>query len=231
VNKTLPKPHLSPDLPGFLSELARHNDKNWFDAHRALYQEAYVAPALALIAAMAPVLARLDPPLEASPKVNGSLRRINRDVRFSPDKRPYSTTLHIVFWAGPHPNRAPGVHFAVAPDHFGFGAGHWAFEPARLEAYRQAVSSKAALASLTAALATAEKAGCFLDQPQLARVPRGYDAGEPAATYLRCKGLLARSKDLPIPKELFAPGAEAYFLARIKPLLPLVAWLNAHVMG
>jgi uncharacterized protein (TIGR02453 family) len=231
VDKILLKPHLSPALPGFLSDLAGHNEKGWFDAHRALYQEAYVQPALALIGALVAPLAKLDPPLEASPKVNGSLRRINRDVRFSPDKRPYSTMLHIVFWSGAHPKRAPGVRFAVAHDHFGFGAGHWAFGPDQLEAYRRAVASKAGIAALTAAVAKAKAAGCGLDEPQLARVPKGYDAGEPAATFLRRKGLVARSEDLPVPKELFAPGADAYLLARITPLLPLVKWLNDQVFA
>ena len=73
-------PRLDEGLPRFLDELSRNNNKNWFDAHRDRYQQVYVAPALALIAAMAEPLAALDPPLTANPKVNGSLRRINRDV-------------------------------------------------------------------------------------------------------------------------------------------------------
>ena len=73
-------PCLDRDLPRFLRELSLNNNKDWFDAHRDRYQTSYVGPALALIAAMAEPLAALDPPLTASPKVNGSLRRINRDL-------------------------------------------------------------------------------------------------------------------------------------------------------
>jgi len=58
----------------------------WFDAHRAEYERGYLAPALAFIAAMDAPLRRLNPTIRAEPRVNGSLFRINRDVRFSRDK-------------------------------------------------------------------------------------------------------------------------------------------------
>ncbi|MCB1496488.1 MAG: DUF2461 domain-containing protein [Bauldia sp.] len=224
-------PRLDEGLPRFLDELSRNNNKNWFDAHRDRYQQVYVAPALALIAAMAEPLAALDPPLTANPKVNGSLRRINRDVRFSRDKRPYSAMLHLIFYTGERANHGPGVHVVVGPGRFGIGAGHWAFEPAQLEAYRAAVTTRAGARGLLAALDKAGTIGCRPDAPQLARLPRGYDATEPVATMLRRKGVVVRSKDQPIPDALFGAKAPAFLLARIKALMPLIAWLEANVFG
>lgn len=222
-------PQLDKDLPRFLIELSQNNTKDWFDAHRARYQRCYVEPALALIAGLAERLARLAPPLAAVPKVNGSLRRINRDVRFSKDKRPYSAMLHLIFFTGDHANRGPGVHVVVGPDHFGLGAGHWAFEPAQLEAYRAAVTTKAGAKELTAAIARAEAIGCVADEPHLARVPRGYTAEEPVATMLRRKGVVVRTHDQPIPHELFGPDAVPFLMTRIEALMPLVAWLDRTV--
>ncbi|MCB1487294.1 MAG: DUF2461 domain-containing protein [Bauldia sp.] len=224
-------PCLDRDLPRFLRELSLNNNKDWFDAHRDRYQTSYVGPALALIAAMAEPLAALDPPLTASPKVNGSLRRINRDVRFSKDKRPYSPMLHLIFYTGGRANHGPGIHVVVGSDHFGFGGGHWAFEPAQLEAYRAAVTTKAGAKGLLAAFDAAAGVGCIPDEPQLSRPPRGYQAEEPAATLLRRKGMVVRTGDLAIPDELFGPEAPAFLLARIKPLMPLIAWLNLHVFA
>jgi len=229
LDKVLHKPQLGGDLVSFLEELAANNNKEWFEAHRARYRSAYVEPALDLIAALAGPLAGLDPPLAAEPKVNGSLRRINRDVRFSKDKRPYAPMLHLMFWAGDRPNHGPGIHLVVHPDHFGFGGGHWAFEADELERYRQAVTTRDGANGLAAAIAKAATVGCVPDAPHLARVPRGYEAEEPVATMLRRKGMVVRGPDLPIPEELFGPKAVDFCLSRIKPLMPLIAWLDRTV--
>lgn len=229
MDKVLHKPQLGGDLVGFLKELAANNNKEWFEAHRAWYHSAYVDPALGLIAALSGPLARLDPSLAAEPKVNGSLRRINRDIRFSKDKRPYAPMLHLMFWAGDRPNRGAGIHLVVHPDHFAFGGGHWAFEPDQLERYRKAVTTKDGAEGLAAAIAKAETAGCIPDAPHLARVPRGFTAEEPVATMLRRKGMVARSPDLPIAEELFGPRAIDFCLSRITPLMPLIAWLDRTV--
>ncbi|MCP4384488.1 MAG: DUF2461 domain-containing protein [Hyphomicrobiales bacterium] len=223
------KPHLGADLPGFLNDLSRNNNKEWFDAHRDLYKSAYVEPALSFIEALAAPLGKLDPALQAVPKVNGSLRRINRDVRFSKDKRPYSNSLHLAFWAGDHPNRSPGFHISVSADHWGYGAGHWAFEPNQLEAYRQAVTSGGKAKELLAALARTEKDGCQASEPQLARVPRGFEAEEPTATLLRRKGVVVMSGHQLLADELFGPKAVAFTIKHVKAAMPLIKWLDRNV--
>jgi uncharacterized protein (DUF2461 family) len=69
--------------------LAANNDKAWFTAHRAAYDEG-LKPALgALIAALNTAFAARDLPFEGEAKKN--IFRIHRDVRFSKDKRPYKT--------------------------------------------------------------------------------------------------------------------------------------------
>lgn len=231
LDKGLHKPQLGGDLVSFLKELAGNNNKEWFEAHRARYHSAFVEPTLELIAALTGPLSRLDPPLAAEPKVNGSLRRINRDIRFAKDKRPYAPMLHLMFWAGDRPNQGPGIHLVVHADHFGFGGGHWAFEPDELERYRKAVTTRDGAKGLAAAIAKAETVGCVADAPHLARVPRGFTAEEPVATMLRRKGMVVRSPDLPIPEALFGPKAVDFCLSRIRPLMPLIAWLDRSVYG
>ncbi|NND18401.1 MAG: DUF2461 family protein, partial [Silicimonas sp.] len=86
----------------FLRDLSRNNSKDWFDANRDRYEAHWKAAALDFIADISADMAALSPPLAAQPKLNGSLRRINRDVRFSKDKSPYTARLHMIFWAGGH---------------------------------------------------------------------------------------------------------------------------------
>jgi uncharacterized protein (DUF2461 family) len=87
-----------PDLFAFLRDLAAHNDRTWFQDHKARYDASARRPLLAFIAAFAPRLAKISPHLVADPRpVGGSMFRIHRDTRFSKDKRPYKTHVAAQF--------------------------------------------------------------------------------------------------------------------------------------
>src|SRR5437899_12331756 len=78
----------------FLRSLKRHNNRSWFEAHRAEYEAAVKQPMHALIEEMDVRLARLAPEIIGEPK--RSMFRIYRDIRFSADKSPYKT--HASCW-------------------------------------------------------------------------------------------------------------------------------------
>src|SRR3970282_1259516 len=90
----------SKDTARFLAGLSRNNDKAWFDAHRTDYEAHFVEAAKRFVEALAPRLKRIDSSLQAIPKVNGSILRIHRDIRFSKDKTPYKDHLDLWFWSG-----------------------------------------------------------------------------------------------------------------------------------
>ncbi len=214
----------------FLQDLHANNTREWFEAHRQAYDECFVAPALDFIEALAPVAAQLDPPHQAVPKINGSLRRIHRDTRFSKDKTPYNPMIHMVFWSGDHPNRSAGIHFVLAHDHFGYGSGHWAFEGDGLQRYRAAVQDGGARKALDTALEKARSVGCDLGEAELKRVPKGFDPDDPAADLLRRKGLVARTGEgVGFDDRLFGPQAISYATTLMEALAPLDAWINRHV--
>jgi uncharacterized protein (DUF2461 family) len=76
----------SADL-AFLTGLAAHNDRDWFTAHRAAYDDGLKPALAALIAATSTACAARGIPLSGDPK--RSVFRIHRDTRFSRDKTPY----------------------------------------------------------------------------------------------------------------------------------------------
>lgn len=78
----------SADL-AFLTGLAVSNDRDWFAAHRAAYDDGLKPALAALIADTSTACAARDLPLSGDPK--RSVFRIHRDTRFSKDKRPYKT--------------------------------------------------------------------------------------------------------------------------------------------
>ncbi|MBP6457333.1 MAG: TIGR02453 family protein, partial [Pseudoxanthomonas sp.] len=76
----------------FLRGLARHNDKTWFNAHKAQYEDHVRQPFLRLLTDLQPDLAAVSLHFRSDPKtVGGSLFRIYRDARFSNDKSPYKS--------------------------------------------------------------------------------------------------------------------------------------------
>ncbi len=212
----------------YLKDLEANNTKDWFEANRARYETDWKAAALDFIAGISGRMAALDPPLIAEPKLNGSLRRINRDVRFSKDKSPYNPRLHLVFWTGGHPNRSPGMHFVLSSNGVGAGAGEWGIEPAALSSLRQRIVDDADGAALIAALERAETVGCRLGEPDLARLPKGFEAEGRRADLLRYKGFVARTHDNPAPKSrIIGQGAEDWVMETTETLMPLIRWLSA----
>ena len=84
----------------FLRDIEQNNNKEWFTDNRDRYDNEYLGPAFDFVNAMYTATAELHPPHNAVAKINGSVRRINRDVRFSKDKSPYNARLHLVFLGG-----------------------------------------------------------------------------------------------------------------------------------
>lgn len=178
----------------FLTDLAANNSKDWFDANRSRYDTAWKATAEELVAMLAGEMTALTPPHQAIPKVNKSIRRVNRDVRFSKDKSPYDPKMHLVFWTGDHPTRSPAIHIVIHPDHVGMGAGHWAMGSEELDRYRAAVAGPAGdeLADIAARCA---EAGFDLTEESLKRIPGGYDVAPERETFLKRKGLVILTRE------------------------------------
>ena len=113
----------------FLNGLAHNNTKEWFEANRALYEAGYVAPARAFVEALGPRLKQISPAVKYEPKINGSIARINRDVRFSRDKSPYKTHLDLWFWHGEKRGwDRPGFFMRITPNRLFLGSGMHQFE-------------------------------------------------------------------------------------------------------
>lgn len=214
----------------FLKGLTADNSKAWFAAHRDDYEQGYVAPAKALVAALGPPLRKISPTVQYEPKVNGSLFRINRDVRFSKDKSPYKNHLDLWFWHGAHRGwSAPGFFFRLFADRVIVGGGMHQFEKPLLDRYRQAVVAPRAGAALEKAIAAVAAAGPWtIGGASRKTVPRGFDPDHPRAALLRHEGLWAE-RTVATGKETRSAKFAADCLERFAETKPLVAWLLTNV--
>jgi uncharacterized protein (TIGR02453 family) len=181
----------------FLTELRAHNDKAWFDSNRARYESGYLEPAKEFVELIGPALARLVPGIRAEPSVRGSIFRINRDVRFSSDKRPYKDHLDFWFWEGDRKTAVSGLFFRVWPDGVVVGAGAHGFDKQRLAIFRDAVVDPATGAELARIVSDLEVAGHEIGGETYKRVPRGYSAHGVAERLLRHSALYVHA-ELPV---------------------------------
>ena len=124
----------------FLRGLKENNEKAWFDAHRKDYDAHVVAPSRSFVVAMGGQLqSRISTDICAEPKANGSLGRINRDIRFSADKTPYNTHLSFTFWEGGSKKTCSQFVVWLSADGVMVGAGMRGFDKKMLARYRDAI--------------------------------------------------------------------------------------------
>lgn len=201
----------------FLAGIAANNEKAWFDANRGLYERGYVEAGRAFVEAIGPRLRDLSPRVQFAPKINGSQSRINRDVRFSKDKRAYKTHLDLWFWHGEKRSwDCPGFWFRLTAEHVHLGCGLHGMSPETLESFRHSIvlprSGKALVAAVEAVRANGDYA---IGEKTRKRLPRGFEAPEERADYLLYEGLTA-GKQLPASAALepdFADICMAHFTA------------------
>ena len=212
----------------FFRELAQNNTKTWFDQNKEVYEQQVMVPARDFVLALGAKLKQIAPRVQADPRVNKSLFRLNRDTRFSHDKTPYKTNLGLWFWEGIRPRmECSGFYFHLEPDKLMLGVGLYCFPKDLLEAYRQSVVHSIhgpALAKVINGLK--KQAGYYYGGRHFKKTPQGYDPGHRNAEFLLYNGLYA-GIELPIPLELFSPGLVNFCFEHYKKMLPLHRWLLA----
>lgn len=204
-----PKPALQ-----FFHGLKRDNSKAFFEANRKVYEEQVRPPMEALLAEIEPDL---------GPDVEVKIFRLNRDLRFSPDKRPYKEHLGAYLSSA----RAGGLYLQVSNDGLYIAIGSHEMASDQLTRFRDAVAGKEGekLARIVAALA---KDGYGVTEPSFKRVPAGYPADHPRNELLRCKGLMA-SRNWKPGAWLHTVEAKERVRHAIKDSKPLTSWLDTQV--
>ncbi|KRG46449.1 hypothetical protein ARC20_05485 [Stenotrophomonas panacihumi] len=162
----------------FLKGLARHNEKAWFEDHRADYEANVRDPFVRLITDLQPALAEVSEHFRADPRGNGgSLFRIYRDARFSNDKSPYKTWQGARFF---HARRrevpAPSFYLHLQPGGSFVGAGLWHPEPETQRKVRQFIFDNPGSWKAAAHEARLRKRFDLADEEKLVRPPRGFPA-------------------------------------------------------
>jgi uncharacterized protein (TIGR02453 family) len=215
----------------FFRGLAKNNNKEWFEAHRAEYEAEVREPMRDLIGEMNERLAKFAPEIGGDPK--RSMFRINRDIRFSKDKSPYKTNAACWF----HHKRATsrvgseadagsaGFYFHLEPGKRSMvGGGLWMPPRPQLNRLRDAIARDPAGFDRVAKGLT-KRFGGLDDEAVLTRMPRGFTEDHPAAKWLRFQSFT--SGRVLEDAEVTDAKLPALLAKEFQALLPLVRWLNS----
>lgn len=212
----------------FLKDLGKHNNKEWFHKNKTRYEEDLLGPAQDFVMALGGELKTLYRDINFGTQRNGSgsIMRINRDIRFSPDKRPYKENIGLVFWIGEGKKvELPCFYFHLEGDKGFFYGGQHMFPKEVLEQYRNAVDDDKKGPKIEKILESLAAEGFpLMEEPEYKRVPRGYSADHPREELLRLKGL---GVSRPISwKEAASPELLTLCLHMAEKAKPLINWLK-----
>lgn len=210
----------------FFNTLEANNNKTWFNTHKPDFEDCVMSPARAFVVAMGERLRELSPGIVADPRVNKSIFRIYRDVRFSKDKTPYKTNLGLWFWTGAgHKFENPGYYFHMDAENLMLAVGIHTFVKPLLKAYRDAVVDEQLGEILAQAVKNVAQAGYNVGEKTYKRTPRGYDPEHPNAALLLHGGLTA-GINLGLPEQLHSSALIDFSFEHFRNLTPIVEWLQ-----
>ena len=194
----------------FLEELEANNDRDWFKANRARYDDNLVAPGRALAEQLVDF---------------GDARffRPYNDARFHM-RPPIKEQLGIALGYG----GAGGYYVELSLDGLLVGAGLHHPASDQLERFRRAIDDGRKAASFEKTVKTAAAEGLALIEPELKRAPRGYPQDHPRIDRLRLKRITLHRRH-PIGPWLHKPRADKLVRTQLDAARPLVTWLARHV--
>lgn len=203
----------------FLKDIARNNNRDWFEKNKARYLEAkqefedVVAAVLKGAARFDPGLGGLDP--------RKLPFRIYRDVRFSKDKRPYKVNMGAGFSPNGRLVQEPGYYLHLEPGNKSFVAGG-IYQPdaSILAKIRQEIDyNPQPLEKLFRLKSFSKYFDGFDDWDRLKTAPKGYPKDHPQLAWLKNKSFTvsAALTDTQVCDRNFVGNVVAVFKA-IKPM-------------
>ncbi len=196
----------------FFDDLATHNEKAWFHAHKHVYDECVREPMRALVAELEDEFGAL------------VVSRPNRDVRFAHGRDPYKLEIY----ARSRERSASGWYVRVGAD--GMFAGGGAYQPdrERLARIRAAIDDERTGSQLAGIVEDLESSGVELMRYGSVRTaPRGYRVDHPRIDLLRLVNL-AGGRSWPPRAWLRTAAAKDRVVDAWHELEPLVDWLVAN---
>lgn len=213
----------------FLRGLKRHNDREWFNARKPVFEAELKAPMLRLIAAVNEAMLGWAPDHVRAPEK--TIMRIYRDIRFSKDKRPYKRQL-AAWWArhGMEKTSGAGFYFHVGATEVVIAAGIYMPDREQLLLLRRFVAGHHGEVQAALGAARLRRLGMLaMPGSPLSRPPKGFADADPAALPLLQQREWGVAATLPAAS-LLEPGFAKRLTGCFAAAAPLVHLLNSALL-
>ena len=128
--------YFTKEFNDFFKDLSRNNKVEWFHANKERYVEYVKGPFEEFVAEMISRMQKEDPDIKILPKE--AIFRINRDLRFSKDKKPYKEWVSaVISKKGKKDKSYPGIYFHIGTKGLMLGGGMHMLERDTLEKVRK----------------------------------------------------------------------------------------------
>lgn len=216
----------------FLKNLKENNNREWFLARKKDYNRKVLKPAGYFVVEMGDLLQKISPGIQAEPKVNRSISRINRDTRYASEQAPYKTYLGIWFWQGVRKvNESPGYYFELRPDKLYLSAGIKTFSRKMLHSYREAIADPKSGEKLVSIIDKYQENPDYqISKEYFKRVPEGYRVEDKRQELIRFNSLLVNI-EMAIPPELYNRNLLKLVFRIYKDFSPIHNWLTEYVQN
>lgn len=217
----------------FLRDIGRNNDKAWFEAHRAEYEEHVLKPLRDLVTDLADFMLGIDLSFEVAPAVGKTISRIHRDTRFSKDKSPFRDHMWIVFkrsgkdWA----RYMPAYFLEISPRSYQYGLGFYEAAPDLMARFRQRIDEDPE--SFLKAVGWFARQKVFTLEGERYKRPIGRDKPEPLRTWYGYKSFYL-THDRPIDDAVLSPKFADQLMKHFGLAAPLYRYVHriaAQVLG
>ena len=217
----------------FLRDLGRNNDKAWFEAHRADYEEHVLQPLRDLVTDVADFMLGIDLSFEVAPAVGKTISRIYRDTRFSGDKSPFRDHMWIVFkrsnkdWA----RYIPAYFLEISPKSYRYGLGFYDAAPDLMARFRQRIDEDPD--SFLEAVGWFAKQKVYTLEGERYKRAIGQDKPEPIRTWYGYKSFYL-THDRPIDDAILSPKFAGQLMKHFGLAAPLYRYVHriaAQVLG
>jgi len=208
----------------FYRNIAKHNEREWFEAHRDEYMLHVIAPAQSFIVDMGARITKLSPGLQANPDYNGkgSFKKIFTDVRYNQDRNPYKTWMDIMFWEGRRKSKKDNaaLYVRMNPEKLWLFCGIKGFDNSLQKAWRAEMADPARQRAAGKLLDKLAQAGYTIGGETFKQLPRGFGDEGPYPALLKHSGVFAIHEEQ-LPDVVYSDKLVEHCLKHFKVMLPL----------
>jgi len=216
--------HINPETLDFLKKLVANNNREWFQANKAEYEQAR-QNVIEFTGELVKQMHLADPEVDADLDPKKCVMRIYRDIRFRIDKTPYKNNFGISIPTMGSKSGGVEYYFQIQPGKSFIAGGYWMPETEHLKKIRQEIDYNAAELKRIIDDAEFKKLfGDFRAQEQLKTAPREYDGDNENIGLLKLKSFIVmhQLKD----KDLLKPGAVENIVSICSKIYPLNVFLR-----